>query len=521
MASDDSAAHDRPSFTNAFGFGALSFVVSGVLALGSSVLTARIYGITVIGEFALAYAPTGAVWFLSSVREQPALIRMLAPLAPRSPRVTGLFVPVFIFSSGLTLIASCVAAGATYLLFNGPIDHPGLFAPAVVSLIGYLLFTNPSWNIDGVLCAFRAGRDLFWIRTHQMAAYLALAALGSLVMPTVWGLILATAASWVTSLVHRMVVSPKWMRWSVPRDEIRSGFSALPEILRFGIKVTPGALATGVCDQVGTWVLGAFGSLAAVGAWNRAWALSQRFVELNYRLAEMVFPTLVERHEGEDKLGFDRALVDSLRYVAAAMMLPAAVGGGAAIGIMDLFGPGFSRAAPALALVLVVPAIATMSTIQADALMAVGRPLATTVLAGARLAATVPLTIVLTLTMGVTGTALGVVVGVTVQLAVQVGVLRAHLSQPMLALWPVRQLAALVIAYGAGFGLAHLLNSLLPGVGGLVVSMAAGTLAYALCLTLIGGMLPRDRARVSAAVMRVAPGSKWARWIAPRPQPST
>ena len=62
---------------------------------------------------------------------------------------------------------------------------------------------------------------------------------------------------------------------------------------------------------------------------------------------------------------------------------------------MDLFGPGFSRAAPALALVLVVPAIATMSTIQTDALMAVGRPLATTVLAGARLATTVPLTIVL------------------------------------------------------------------------------------------------------------------------------
>jgi len=119
----DAAADERPSFTNAFGFGALSFLVSGVLALASSILTARIYGITVIGEFALAYAPTGAVWFLSSVREQPALIRMLAPLKPRSPRVTGLFVPVFIFSSCLTLIASAVAAGATYLLFQGPIEE--------------------------------------------------------------------------------------------------------------------------------------------------------------------------------------------------------------------------------------------------------------------------------------------------------------------------------------------------------------------------------------------------------------
>ena len=206
----------RPSFRSAFGFGGLSFAVSGILALGSSIFTARIYGIDVIGEFALAYAPTGAVWFLSSVREQPALIRLLAPLPPRSPRVTGLFVPVFIFSEALTLVSSIVAAVATYLLFRGPIGHPDLFAPAMVSLGGYLLFTNPAWNIDGVLSAFRAGRDLFWIRSHQMAAYLVFAVAASFFMPTVWGLILSTVASWVTSLAHRLYVSPKWMRWSVP-----------------------------------------------------------------------------------------------------------------------------------------------------------------------------------------------------------------------------------------------------------------------------------------------------------------
>ncbi len=110
-----------------------------------------------IGEFALAYAPTGAVWFLSSVREQPALIRLLAPLPPRSPRVTGLFIPVFIFSEALTLVSSIVAAAVTYLLFRGPIGHPGLFAPAMVSLSGYLLFTNPAWNIDGVLFSLSGG----------------------------------------------------------------------------------------------------------------------------------------------------------------------------------------------------------------------------------------------------------------------------------------------------------------------------------------------------------------------------
>ncbi len=511
----------RPSFLNAFGFGSLSFVVSGTLALGSSIVTARLYGIDVIGEFALAYAPTGAVWFLSSVREQPALIRLLAPLPPRSIRVTGLFVPVLIFSLSLTLVASLIAAVATYLLFEGPIDHPELFAPALASLGGYVLFTNPAWNIDGVLSAFRAGRDLFWIRFNQMAAFLLLAVGASFVMPTVWGLIAATVASWVTSLVHRLALSSRWIRWSVPREEIRAGFRELPEIIRFGLKVTPGSLATGVSDQLGTWVLGASGSVSAVGAWNRAWALSQRVVELNYRITEMVFPTLVERHLGDDRIGFDRALVDSQRYIAAGMLLPAAAGGGAAAAIMALFGPGFSSASTALSLVLLVPAISTMTNIQSDALLAVGRPLATTVLAGIRMAVTVPLTIALSISMGVTGAAIAVTAGACVQLAVQFAVLRAHLSQPMLALWPARQVAGLVVAYGGGFGSARLVDSLLPGAFGLAAALCAGAVAYAACLLIVGGVLPRDRRRFEAVVRAVAPRSKWAGRISPRPQPST
>jgi O-antigen/teichoic acid export membrane protein len=294
----------------------------------------------------------------------------------------------------------------------------------------------------------------------------------------------------------------------------------LPEIIRFGLKITPGSLASGVSDQVGTWTLGAVGSLSAVGAWNRAWALSQRFVELNYRLAEIVFPTLVERHVGEDRGGFDRALVDSQRYVAAGMLLPAAVGGGAAAGVMALFGPGFSSASTALALLLLVPTISTMISIQTDALLAVGRPLATTALAGARMAATVPLTVVLTIEMGVTGAALGVTLGASLQLAVQFGVLRAHLSQPILRLWPIRQLAGLVVAYGAGFGVARVVDSVIAGPLGLVLALSAGALAYPIGLIGVGGMLTRDRRRLERMVAAIAARSKWAARIRPRPEPS-
>ena len=81
----------RPTFSEGVAFSVLSFGSIAVLSLVTAVVTARVYGIQVMGEFALAFAPTGIVWVLSSVREQPALVRALAPLAPRDPRATGLF----------------------------------------------------------------------------------------------------------------------------------------------------------------------------------------------------------------------------------------------------------------------------------------------------------------------------------------------------------------------------------------------------------------------------------------------
>jgi peptidoglycan biosynthesis protein MviN/MurJ (putative lipid II flippase) len=137
------------------------------------------------------------------------------------------------------------------------------------------------------------------------------------------------------------------------------------------------------------------------------------------------------------------------------------------------------------------------------------------------MAATIPLTIALTIPLGATGAALGVTLGACVQLAVQFGVLRAHLSQPMLKLWPARQLAGLVAAYAGGFAVARLVDSLLPGLLGLLAALTVGAAAYAVFLLVVGGLLPRDRARVEAIATAVAPRSKWVARIIPRPQPST
>ena len=70
----------------------------------------------------------------------------------------------------------------TVIALNGPIDHPDLVEPALVSMVGYLLITNTGCNLDAVLAAFRAGRALFWIRLAQTVSYFLLAVVGALVV---------------------------------------------------------------------------------------------------------------------------------------------------------------------------------------------------------------------------------------------------------------------------------------------------------------------------------------------------
>ncbi len=125
----------------------------------------------------------------------------------------------------------------------------------------------------------------------------------------------------------------------MPRAELRAGLQTLPDILRFGIRVMPGSLADGASAEAGTWILGLFSTVAAVGAWNVAWTMGKRTLDLNIRLAEMLFPTLVQRWADDDRHGFQRALTDSTRYVVTVMLLPAAVAGGAADGVMQVFRP--------------------------------------------------------------------------------------------------------------------------------------------------------------------------------------
>jgi O-antigen/teichoic acid export membrane protein len=487
---------ERASFSRGAGFGVLSFGLILLISLVTQVVVARVYGVRVIGEFALAFAPTGAVWILSTVREQAALVRELAKLPPHAPRSTALFLAVLCFSFLLTLAVAAIAVPIIWVVFHGPIYEPQLFGPAIVSLAGYVTVTNTCWNLDSMFAAYRAGRDLFWVRLDQALSYLALAVGAGLITTSVWGLILATIASWAIALAHRLLLASRWIRWRVPRAELRAGFRALPGLLRFGLKATPGALSDGVTQESPTWILGNLTSVVAVGAYSRAWTLGLRLTELNYRVGEMLLPTLAERRAKGDREGFDRALVDTVRYAAMVMLLPAAVGAGSRHAVMWLFGPGFGQAADALAFILLIPVLFTMSSSQNMALLALDRPWRSTAISALRMAVVVGASIALTHAIGITGAAIGAAIGYSLEFLLQVQSTRRHLQSPLHVLWPARQILGLLVAYPAGFLAAALVEGSGHDLARLPLALTSGAIAYVVVLIGVGGLLERDRRRL-------------------------
>ncbi|MCW2988306.1 MAG: hypothetical protein JWM24_1244, partial [Solirubrobacterales bacterium] len=284
MSDSDSKRGKRGSYRAGFFFGALSFSATVGLGFVSTILTARLYGIDVIGEYALVWAPVAAMWVLSTVREQQALIREITKLEPRHPRVTQLFAAVFAFSTCLTLVVGAVDAVACAFVFPGPLGAPELLAPALVSIGGYVLVTNTGWNVDSILSSFVAGRQLFRVRLTESLSFIVLASAAAIVSRSVWGLVAATIGASAVALVHRLLVARPFVRASLTRSEFREGMGVLPDLLRFGLKAAPGQMAQGISQQGGVWAIGMVAPVSVVGAYSRALVIPRSLQQASMRI---------------------------------------------------------------------------------------------------------------------------------------------------------------------------------------------------------------------------------------------
>ena len=109
----------------------------------------------------------------------------------------------------------------------------------------------------------------------------------------------------------------------------------------------------------------------------------------------------------------------------------------------------------------------------------------------------------LTPVMGITGTALGITIGFVVQLVLQLRVVGRHLSRPWRELWPLRQVVGVVLACTGGFVVAHQVYGGVGGLTGTLLGVGAGCLAYGAIFLTVGGLLPRDLARLQDLIRRL------------------
>lgn len=367
-------AADRPHVRSGFSFAAGSFVLSAGLGLLSALATSRLYGVNVIGEYALASTPYLVVSQISQVNEGTAFVRKAAMLPARGGRVSALFRVILGFSMALTTTMAALVMLVATLLLRGPIDRPDLVAPAVVILLAYVFIDNFNWNIDSVLSAFRAGHFLFWARTAQMASFLLAGVALASVTRSVWGLVAATAISFAVPLFVRIAAVRRYVTWRLPPGAGRAALREFPEMLRFGVVLIPPMLAGAITAQAGVWVVGARESVAMVGAYGRAYGLATRLHEAAYRIGEILMPAMVERRATGDVVGVARLLDRTFRFTAFPLIALSAGAAGAATGVMEVFGSGFDRGASALALLLAAAVLWVLSYILDMGFLAIGKP---------------------------------------------------------------------------------------------------------------------------------------------------
>ena len=305
-----------------------------------------------------------------------------------------------------------------------------------------------------------------------------LAIVGVFAVGGIWALVAAMILSRAVGVTLRLpLVAPILGRRPTTGD-LRAGVGDLPALLRFGIRVTPGAIADGIASSAGTWLVGLLAPVAAVGAYSRAWGLGFRFRELCARVGEVLFPVLAEHRTNGRAGAFDAALLRTMRWALAGMLLPAAVGAGAADGIMRMFGPGFESGAGALAFALLVPPIAAVSESLGHALNALDRPLVPTSVAIGRMAAAIGGGYLLVRQIGIAGAPLALALAYLASLPLLARSLRGHIGVPASEWLPARVTVGVAAACAGGFISARVTERLLVGVPGTAVALAAGFVAY-------------------------------------------
>jgi O-antigen/teichoic acid export membrane protein len=497
-------ASGESNLSPGLGSAGISFLVNALLVLVSAVVTSRLYGVQLIGLYALSIAPWQLLVSLSTVSEQVAMVRALAQMRPGSDEATGLFFAVFVASVGLTILMAVPVMLISRLVLSGPIDQPDTIAPAMLILAGYVLLENPGWNLDSVLSAFSQGKSLFWARFSVVFSFLVATVLLRAFTASIWGLAIGTVVSFAVGLVVRIVLIRGMINPLPTREHLRLGARRLPTLLRFGLGLVPGQVFIGATLQLPLIIVANSVGLREVGAYSRASTMAVRLNEAGFRINEMLFPDLVRYKVGDDMAGFAATLKRVVRLALIGLALIGSIAGGAAEAVMGIFGDGFSSAAGALTLLVLVHVCYMSASVIGSGFNALGRPYLNSMCSAIRFFVGLSLVVILTSRYGVTAAAGGLLVGYVVEVGARVFWFHRLLGGQHGWLIDGRDVFGLVVSYGATFGVIRLLSLPLGhGPLSIVVGTVVGALMFLAVSSATGLLDQQDRVMVGGAFNKV------------------
>jgi O-antigen/teichoic acid export membrane protein len=346
-----------------------------VLGLASAVITARVFGVEVIGAFALATLLTGSLHLVSNVREQGGLVRELTRHRRGTPEPRALTWATLALSFVITTVVLVPFAVLAVWLLSDVFDRPELVLPFAVLTVGYVLLDNTSSNLDAPLVAYRDGRSLWFSRMAMSIATIVGATVCAVIGEhRIGGLVACTLLSSAAGLAMRTLAMRQLIGLRAGRRELAWARGQLRTIVSFGLRAAPVNFTEAAIGYADTAILGATASLPAIGAYNRAYGLYQRAASVPISLSRLYFPTMSALHHRGDRAAMARVHRVSTRYLAL-LLAPAATWlAASAPAVLAVFGPGFDEAATALAILAAVVVIDCWSRPAGGVLWAADRP---------------------------------------------------------------------------------------------------------------------------------------------------
>ena len=368
-------ASEQQRFAHGLRYSAYDAVTSLILGLASSILTARVFGAATIGAFAIAALLTGSLRMISNVREQGGLVRELTRHEPGTPQSRALVWATLVFSTLITIVVLIPFSVLSLVLLHRVFDRPELVTPFLVLVAGYLALDNVAFNLEAPLVAYRDGRAVWLSRlSMSLAMIVATVACALAGIDSVDGIVGCTLAASAVGLIARVWGVRRRIGLRTRLADLRWALTRMRTVIWFGVRQSPLNYSETAIEYTDTAVLGATVSLTEVGAYNRAYGLYTRAMQVPVSVSRLYFPTLSALYHRGDVDGVARLYRLSFRYLVLLLAPACAFVAAAAPQVLAIFGPDFQIAATALSILVFGVVLEAWGTTAGGVLSAADRP---------------------------------------------------------------------------------------------------------------------------------------------------